>query len=152
MSTFKNATTAILFKGGTYEGSVKGELITFPDVELKTALISVAQAKQIVRTQIQGRDGTVKEYVGMDDYSISVSGTITSDNGIEPIDEVIDLKQLLDAPIPLDIICPFLNRMGIQYAVVESYELPQQAGGISYQTFNINLISDIPTEIRISNA
>jgi len=57
---------------------------------------------------------------------------------------------MLDAPIALDITCPFLNQLGIQKAVVESYELPQNEGGISYQTFTINLISDIPVELRIT--
>lgn len=151
MSTFKNAITAIKFGAGSYETQVKGQIISFNEFALETALISLSQAKQIVRTQIQGRDGSVKEYVGLDDYSIRVEGTITGANGVAPTDEVLNLKKMLDAPITLDIVCPYLNQLGVTHAVVDGYELPQNAGGISYQTFTIDLISDYPKELRITS-
>jgi len=144
------ANTAITFEAGAYPNPQGGAPISFNAVSLKTAIITLSQAKQIVKTQIQGRDGTVKEYVGMDDYAITVVGTITNANGVEPVSDRLNLKAMLDAPIALDITCPFLNQLGIQKAVVESYDLPQNEGGVSYQTFTINLISDIPVELRIT--
>jgi hypothetical protein len=151
MSIFKNALTAIRFEGGSYETNIAGQVVTFPPIELKTALISVAQAKKIIRTEIQGRDGTVKEYIGMDDYSVNVSGVLTGTATIRPVDDVLNLKKMLDAPIAIDVVCKHLQDLGIHQLIVESYELPQDAGGEMYQSFNINFISEQPTELRISN-
>jgi len=151
MSSFTNAKTAIRFDAGSYEDS-NGNTISFQQLAYKTALVSVGQAKKIIKTEMQGRDGTVKEYIGLDDYSITVTGIITGENGIQPTDEVIALKNMLDAPIKIDVVCPYLQTLGIYSLVVESYELPQFEGGISYQNFTIQFSSDIPTELRISES
>lgn len=151
MSKFPNVIPAIKFGSGSYPTQIDGQIISFREVELFAATITLSQAKQIVQTQIQGRDGTVKEYVGLDDYDIKIEGTITGANGIAPTDDVLNLKRMLDAPITLDIICPFLNQKGIHNAVITGYSLPQMAGGVSYQTYSIDLISDYPYQLRIAS-
>jgi hypothetical protein len=148
MSTFTNARTAVRFEAGRYERT-DGEVIEFPLVELKTALVSVSQAKKLVLTEIQGRDGSVVEYNGKSDYMINVVGTITGANGVYPTSEVLALKKMLDAPVPIEVTCDHLQNMNIHYVVVEQYDIPQDAGGISYQTFNILLRSYTPIELRI---
>jgi len=152
MGTFRTAKTAIKFQGGTYATNVAGQTISYPDILLKTALVSLAQNKKIVKTDILGRDGKIKEYIGMDDYQVTITGTLTGENGIQPLNDILDLKKMLDAPVEISTICPFLNQFGIFDLVVESYELPQEAGGISYQTFTINCVSEIPAKLVISNA
>ena len=149
MSSFTNAKTAIRFEAGSYEDN-NGNTITFQQLAYKTALVSVGQSKKIIKTEMQGRDGTVKEYIGLDDYAVTVTGIITGENGVAPTQEVIDLKNMLDAPIPIDVVCPYLQNLGIYSLVVESYELPQFEGGVSYQNFTINFSSDIPIALRIS--
>jgi hypothetical protein len=149
MSSFTNAKTAIRFEAGSYEDN-NGNTITFQQLSYKTALVSVGQSKKIIKTEMQGRDGTVKEYIGLDDYAVTVTGIITGENGVSPTQEVIDLKNMLDAPIPIDVVCPYLQNLGIYSLVVESYELPQFEGGVSYQNFTINFSSDIPIALRIS--
>ncbi len=151
MSTFKNISSVITFSKGSYQGKKEGQIINFNEVNLYTALISVSQAKMIVKTDIQGRDGKVKEFIGLDDYNISIDGTITGANGVTPINEILDLKAMLDAPIPISIVCPFLNQLGIHEVIIEAYTLPQESGGISYQTYNISASSHTPTILRISN-
>jgi hypothetical protein len=150
MSKFKNAETVIKFKAATYTVSGSQQTISFPDVDLETALITVTKVKKVVRGEIMDRDGEVIEYIGMGSSEVNIVGTITGDNGIEPVQQVIDLNKVIDAPISLDIICPYLNQKGIQKLVILDSTLPQDPGGISYQTFNINAISEIPTELRIS--
>ena len=141
---------AIRFEAGKYHGQQPGQIVSFNAVDLYTALISVSQNKQIVKTQIQGRDGTIKEYVGLDDYTVSIQGTLTTYNGQIPTDSLMNLKRMLDAPVSIVITCPFLNQLGIQEMVIESYELPQQAGGYSYQSFTITGISEYPATLRVS--
>lgn len=151
MADFKNAQTAIKFEGGSYATNIAGQVVTFPSIELKTALVSVTQSKVIIKTQIQGRNGTVKEYIGLDDYAVVVTGVITGENGVRPDNEVINLKKMLDAPISIDVVCKHLQDLGIHYLDVESYDLPQSAGGVSYQEFSIVFTSSQPVQLRVSN-
>ena len=40
-------------------------------MNIETVLITVNRAARVIKTPIQGRDGTVKEYIGLDDASLS---------------------------------------------------------------------------------
>lgn len=141
----------ITFQGGQYSTNTPGVNNIFPSLTYQAVLITVSQAKKIIKTEIQGRDGTVKEYIGLDDYAVSINGIITGPNGHYPIDEVSDLKAILDAPIAIDVACTYLQNLGIHSLVVESYTLEQKEGGYSYQTFSISCISDVPQELRLTN-
>ena len=144
----------ITFLEGSYETNIKGVFKTFPQQTYYAVLITVTQPKVIIKTQIQGRDGTVKEYIGLADYNIQVQGIITSANGVYPTDAVLDLKALTDAPIVIEVACTFLNNLGITQMVVDDggAEFAQQAGSYSYQTFSIPFVSDTPQELRLTNA
>jgi len=41
---------------------------------LETVLITVVQSKNIIKTPIQGRNGTIKEYIGEGDYMLRING------------------------------------------------------------------------------
>lgn len=142
MSLLNNSPMVLTFLAGSYPTNVQGQVISFGEVVLKSAIVSVTQAKIISRTKIYGRSGTVKEYICDDDYNIRISGVITGPNGVTPQADIDALMEVLKAPIALDIVCPYLNTKGITQAVVDSYDLPQVEGGISYQNYVINLISD----------
>lgn len=143
--------TNITFQAGTYETNPPGKTVSYGPVTYEAVLITISQAKKIIRTDIQGRDGTVKEYIGLDDYQVTINGIITGPNGHHPKDEVADLKAILDAPVPIDVACTYLQTLGIDSLVVDTYEIGQQEGGYSYQTFSISCLSDVPQELRLAN-
>jgi len=117
---------------------------------LETVLITVNQSIRVVKTEIQGRNGTVKEYIGADDMKISINGIITGQNGVYPRDTVRKLKRWLDAPVAKKVVAWWLGNLGVDMIVVESYSFPQTQGGYSYQTFSISAVSDAPVELRIT--
>lgn len=127
-----------------------GRTITTQGKIYDAVLITVSQAKKIITTEIQGRDGTVKEYIGLDDYQVTVNGIITGSNGVHPVDEIAQLKKMLDAPVAIEVSCDYLQRLGIYNLVVMDYTFEQQSGGYSYQTFSINFKSDLPQQLRIN--
>lgn len=141
--------TDIQFLSTEYTDS-KGRTITTPAKTYDTVLLTVSQAKKIIMTEIQGADGTVKEYIGLDDYHIEVNGIITASNGVHPVDEIADLKKILDAPVTIDIACDYLRNLGIDSVVVSDYTIGQEPGSYSYQTFSLVLLSDIPVQLRLS--
>lgn len=140
----------IIFQAGEYVDD-NDETQTWDELTYAAALITVTQTKKIVKTEIAGKNGTVKEYIGLDDYVVQVQGIITGANGVHPKDEVAALKRMLDAPVPIPVSCAYLQNLGIMNLVVESYDIGQQEGGYSYQQFTITFVDDIPTELRISD-
>lgn len=139
----------VFFPEGQYTDNFN-VLKNWPQQQYEAVLMRVSQAKKIVYTEIAGRDGTVKEYIGMDDYVIDMQGIITGSNGRYPIEAVRNLKQMLNAPIPLRVVSTWLQNLDIDNVVVQDFEFPQAEGGQSYQIFSIVFRSDMPQELLIS--
>lgn len=148
MGVFTTAKTAIKFEPGTY--TLNGREVSFPAFELKTAIIRVARTKKIIQTEIAGKDNPVLEFISNGAFDIQIVGVLTGDNGVAPTDEFETLIKILDAPMPLDITCPWLQLQGIHQIVILSDDRPQEAGGQSYQNFSISAASDVPVNLRIS--
>lgn len=122
-------------------------------ISLPVTLCTASQAKKIIKTEIPGKDGTVKEYIGMDDYNVQINGILTAANGQSPMDQVITLKRILDAkdPInPIEVINKYLNDLDIFCLVIVDYTLDQKPGGYSKQDFTINAISETPIILQLS--
>ena len=162
--------TDLTLKGCEYTDNISGETVTLPNdryrrgqdssvtgvsqnggfyMNLETVLISIDQPIRVVKTEIAGRDGTVKEYIGKDDAQVTITGIITGANGVYPRDEVQRLKKWLDAPVSKEIVAWWMDNIGIGNIVIEGYTIPQVQGGYSYQMFTINAISDAPVELKI---
>lgn len=131
-------------------------ILTTPAISFETVLFNVMQRKNIVVTPVQGRNGTVKEYISDGDYQISIRGVITGPNGKYPKDEEIQsvktLFQKLIAPIALDVDSWFLAQFGIYSIVVSDFSFPQFEGVQSSQAFEIQAISDIPLDLQVIGA
>jgi hypothetical protein len=135
--------------GGSYTDNITNELVYFDTIKFATVLLTVNFTARIIKTEIQGRNGTVKEYIGEDDAKIQIQGIISGTNGHYPEFEVSKLNEWRKAPTSKSVISTYLQNLGIYNLVVESFDIPQIAGGYSYQTFNISCISDTPVELKI---
>ena len=145
-------TDLTLVGGFSYTDNISEKTVTIEnDVRIETVLITVTQPVRVIKTEIQGRDGTVKEYIGRDDAHITINGVITGSNGVYPREQVKALKEWLDAPVSKSIVTWWLDNLGISEIVVENYTIPQVQGGYSYQMFSIDAISDIPVQLRITS-
>jgi hypothetical protein len=120
--------------------------------QILQVLATVSMTKTIVKTAVQGRNGTVKEYINAGDYSISLQGALFDNNKTKyPDQDVKTLLQLLMATESLKCISPLLNDIfDIHYLVIESYDMPQEAGHQNKQAFTIKAISDDPPELILS--
>lgn len=143
--------TNVEFLAGEYETNTPGVFKQFGPLRYEAVVITVSQAKVIIKTPIQGRNGKVKEYIGDDDYAVTINGIICGPNGHYPIDEVAALKKILDAPKAIGVASAHLQNLGIHDLVVEDYTVDQKEGGYSYQTFSISCSSDILQELRLTN-
>jgi hypothetical protein len=135
--------------GGSYTDSITGNKVNFPELRFSSVLITVDFPTRIIKTEIQGRNGTVKEYIGQDDAKINIQGIVCGSNGVYPINDVSKLNEWRRAPLEKKATSRFLQALGIDSIVVESCGLPQISGGYSYQTFTIQCISDAPVQLKI---
>lgn len=125
------------------------ENVEYEGVVINTVLISVSQSKNVIKTAINGRHGTIKEFVSNGDYQISCGGLFTSDSpNIYPEKEVLALNNIFSIPDSLKVTCKYLNRLGIYEIVVEDFTLRQKTGFYNVQEFTFRAVSETPLEIR----
>lgn len=118
-------------------------------IPLDCVLFTVNQTKNIVKTIIQGRNGSVKEYISDGDFSINIKIAISGDYGVYPQEQMENLLTYLNAPGALPINSKFLQTLGIYNVVVESYDVNQKEGHYSTQLVDIKAVSDFPVILAI---
>lgn len=129
-----------------------GKSITVDSIELGTVLCEITQQRNIVTTQVSGRNGTVKEYIGDGDYNISIRGILVSDNqNVAPANQLGVLIGHCTSPVQIDVSSNFLSYFGIYTIVIESYNVRQLEGMRNIIPFELNCISETPTELRGSS-
>lgn len=128
-------------------------------------VIEIQSRANIISTPVAGRNGTVKEIIAKEDKKATLKGIVppqfenivavdTFGNVTVKSDEIqLSWYFLLESLVgnTYDITCPILNEIGVTSVVVESVNFPdasQYAGVILYQ---IQLISDYPTELIVKD-
>jgi hypothetical protein len=132
----------LVIASGNYT-DIYGNVINYPSIEVDTVLFNINSSRTIIKTPIQGLDGTVKEYISDGDSIINIKGIIQGANGVYPFDEVDALISICNAKCALTIVSDYLAALGITNIVIESYSLPQDMGSQSQQVFELNCLSDV---------
>ncbi|GAA4349793.1 hypothetical protein GCM10023185_06810 [Hymenobacter saemangeumensis] len=133
--------------------------VTFPGnafrnaVVLDEPLVEVSQDKNIVTTEVQGRNGTVKEYISDGDYSITIKGILASDpfdgrySRRYPEREVQALRQLIALPEALPVTGRLFRMLGIRSLVIKGHSWPTLPGFTNLQAYELRCLSDEPIEL-----
>jgi len=136
---------------------LEGDLNTYTDYQgnqqiyntiyLDQAIVTADYNQQVIITNIQGRNGSIKEYISSGDLNITITGLFTSGRADEsPIDFIDSMNSIMKASVSIPITNKFLNLLGVERIVImPSSSLPQTIGGYSQQQYTIVAISDIPT-------
>lgn len=127
--------------------------------ELPYSTISVTMTKNIQKTALPGRHGSVKELIQIEDYQFIIQGVVLAgevfQNGekiIEglPEDGIKELNELfnINEPVELEnafaeIFLPSDNRV-----VIESMDLPEMKGVTGAQAYTIKISSDTILELE----
>jgi hypothetical protein len=113
------------------------------DFSFERALLKVTQDKNIITTKIMGKDGTIKEYIGLDDYKIQIEAFIYGYNGIYPYDKVKQLEEYLVYNRVIPVACGFLNNIfDINYITIKDFDISMEEGSVSQQKVTITALSD----------
>ena len=105
---------------------------TYEQKMYKLPIESVAEysrAKVIEKTTMQGQDGTVKEYIGLDDWQITVRGFIINNTNQDyPLEAVEEMRRFFETKVTLGCQSEWMSSLGIFYAVCTDLRLPPMAG------------------------
>lgn len=111
------------------------------------AVVNVSLQKEIVKTVVVGRKGTIKEYICDGDYQLSISvGLMAVNDSGEIIDQyperaVAQLREILERPEALEVSSVFLGLFGISRIVVTGFSARQMTHS-NRQVIEISAVSD----------
>ena len=142
----------VTLMGGRYTDMRTNREVKFESIIIDAVLVTVNIASKVIRTEIQGSNGTVKEYIGQDDAQITINGIVVAKNGSYPRDIVSKINNWINAPVSKGIVSNYLQNIGITDVVVMDASFGQEEGSYSQEKFTINCVSDSPVELKISNS
>jgi hypothetical protein len=155
-SLYSNLGTPILmhvtFGKASWSEFVNGEKVTksFEGITLAAAtVVDFSQAKIIEKTHIASKNGSVKEYIGLDDWSIRIRGIIVNEDAdAMPEQAIKELKKLKDCPVALPILNTMCDWLDIKNVVIEDVEFTALEGSNNMQPFTITCSSDEVFELK----
>jgi len=158
----------VIIESGSFfeqEDTAQENPIPYEGLKIQSVLTEVRQDKNIITTELQGRDGSVKEYISRKDFNITMTGIIQGENTGDLINDVVGsniqdignfypfvdvtrLANILAVPDSIVITSDFLQIYGISDVVVVSFSTPQVRGVHDGQVFQINMLSDTAIELN----
>lgn len=138
----------------------QGNTINFDGMRFDTALISVTIEKNIVRTAINGLNGTVKQFVSLGDYAIDVQAIIVgqtdaNNSGFEvtatdrvPETEIRKLNKILQVPQEIEVVSEFIDFFDVSTVVTTGGNITQREGYRDSVFASFGLLSDTPIELK----
>lgn len=136
------------FPAGSYT-DLEGNTIEYGDVVIDTVIFSVSKPRNIIKTAIQGRNGTIKEYVSDGDYVITCRGIVSNADNVIPLDLARDLKAVFEVPQQVPIVSEYLNDLfEIFDIVIEQWDMPQVEGVRNQLPFSFTAVSDVPLDLE----
>lgn len=137
-----------------------GKTVNFDGIRVDTVMFEVTLAKNIISTAINGRDGTVKQFISNGDYEINCTGIIIGQtdannagfdvkyiNGV-PEAEIRKFNAIAKVPQEIEIVSEFLDFFDISTIVIASASFSQREGFRDSVLFNFSMLSDHPIELK----
>ena len=113
-------------------------------------VVSIVAKKTIIETPLTGRQGTVKELIGIDDYEIRLVAVISGDD--YPEQEVMELVRLFEVNESVKMISALTDYFlkDEDRVVIKSMEFPAAEGVEDIQVVTMTLVSDQGFELEIN--
>jgi hypothetical protein len=117
-------------------------------------LVTIGAPMNVVKTSIQGRRGTVKEYIGQGDYAVTIRAILATDlrnagRFAYPLPEVKRLRALCELGVALPVSGFLLDTYGIKNLVVENVRYESLPGFVNLQAYELECVSDDPIELSL---
>lgn len=119
------------------------ERVVLGGLELQNVEMTADRTNNIVKTAINGRIGTVKEFVSEGDVAIGMTVTLLNKEDEYPWEQVENLKKVLKKKQAIEVESRWLNEVwDVTRVVVESYHMTGHTER-NYEVVEISLASDM---------
>lgn len=128
------------------ESYIDANNLTVPrtKIEFEIALVEINNQRNIVKTSVAGRNGTIKEYMSDGDDLITIRGSLTSKySNLPPYDLMRNFKSVTKSPLALLVTSNFINFMGVFNLVIEDAKLTQREGTRNVYDYELSCSSDV---------
>ena len=137
-------TNKALSKGMYSAHSVSNNFLVWYDT---VGLVSVSSDKNVVLTQVAGRDYSRKELVSNGDVKFSITGHITSNlPDCYPTEEVQKFREIMRYRGVVEVNNVIFDQWGIKYIVITGFNMPTQEGSKSVQDYSFECVGVQPDE------
>ena len=115
-------------------------------LKINDATVNISREKHIVRTQLVGLNGTIKEYICDGDFSIGLTvGIVAVRDGVivdeYPEEGIRQVREFLDENRAVDVSSTFFDLFGINRMVISRFSLNQDTHS-NRQTIDTKALSD----------
>lgn len=115
----------------------------YPELNFDSVLVRVSRKKNIVKTTLAARNGTVKEHISFGDYEIQVDGFLVSeDRNSYPTDLIREFHLLANSPEQVKLKSKLLDLFEIDTVVIENWSVKPEVGKPNSIPFSMKLSSD----------
>lgn len=123
------------------------------ELNLNDCLVDFGMTRNIVKTPVVGRDGTIKEFISNGDYDFSVKGLFINQAHPDRIPEAQIRKAVrwFKKGRNLGVEGKIFDILGVHNIVVESFHCPQVPTFIGMRPFELKCISDTDYIIDLDN-
>ena len=115
------------------------------DVQLPNEpTIEVRGGKTIIKTLVDGNEGTFKEKFNLSDYVVTIRGVaVREDNSDEYPEELVrQLRGLCEKPTHVSATCKLLGIFNIKHLAIEDHRFPAVEGAPGMQPYELMCLSD----------
>lgn len=148
----------VTFMGNNADGSLSyydltsQQVVTVAKMQIPIAMCNVTKNIKVVETDVAGRNGSIKQYINIGDYSVSIKGIFTTGTSDKyPIEAMKALQAITNATTEVKVVSNFLNIFGINYLVFKECNFEQMDNtGRDEQRFSLTCVSEIPFTINVN--
>ncbi len=137
--------------GGLGLAAPSGSLGILKQIYLPYPVISIRSSKTIIQTPLTERRGTVKEFININDYEITIKGFVINKTNDYPEETLSILRDLNELGEAVQVACPALDlflkrpgRKGSDHVVISSFNVIENRGVKNVRPYEMTLISDEP--------
>lgn len=141
------------YSGSFYETDISlGTTEAVNDITLIAATCSVTKTYRVVSTPVTGRNGSVKESVGAEDYEVRIDVDLVSDTDQYPDDAVETVVRLTSSDTSLYVDSDYLRLFDITRLAPTSIEITDQQTYQNSQHVKLTFSSDDDYEVEVVSA
>lgn len=138
----------ITLNGLTYE-DFEGKTVTLSNFTLDIALVEVTNPRNIIRTPVSGRNGTIKEYMSDDDSVIKINGSLLSNRANIPPEALVrSLYGFCQSQKEIAVNSTVMSYLGIVTIVIAESRFIQRVGARDVIDYELTCYSETPFELK----